>query len=296
MEDGLNEGGDNLSFTRVFERLEEREGVRVTHASVLGRIWANQKDFQRDVLVELARAHRNAYVDTVDAMAPVLAAVDLSSLEGRWAGARELGRIGCQLVLDANTSSPVWRAWMSVWALGPSASARGDDGVAEALVEGYQRVNQASTEMHAAMAGFLGFRPKPPMTIERYTTVVTALTEGCSVRDLLGAEGSRGIVRPTGPGGEPREWTLYGLALVALFADFFESRGHPRVPRGEGDRAGSIGRDHGRATGDSDVQLRRGAAGEPRRLRLLRPFPTARGQRRHPGGAPRAGGRALRLR
>lgn len=55
MEEGLDAGSGNLTFKRVFERVEERTGTRITNASVTNRVWENQADFQADVLVSIAR-------------------------------------------------------------------------------------------------------------------------------------------------------------------------------------------------------------------------------------------------
>jgi hypothetical protein len=35
-------------------------------------------------------------------------------------------------------------------------------------------------------------------------------------------EGMGGIMRATGPGGDEREWTLFGIGLEALARQFFE--------------------------------------------------------------------------
>jgi hypothetical protein len=51
---------------------------------------------------------------------------------------------------------------------------------------------------------------------------VAALTEGCVLRNRVDSMQMSGIMRPTGPGGELQEWTLFGLALEALAEKFFE--------------------------------------------------------------------------
>ena len=49
LEEGLGTGAEHLTFKRVFERLESTTGVRVTNASVIGRIWDSQDDFQTGI-------------------------------------------------------------------------------------------------------------------------------------------------------------------------------------------------------------------------------------------------------
>src|SRR5665213_329984 len=53
--EGLEAGSRNLTFKRVFDRVEAKSGLRITNASVIKRIWENQADFQADVLVTIAR-------------------------------------------------------------------------------------------------------------------------------------------------------------------------------------------------------------------------------------------------
>ena len=53
-DEGLETGSSNLTFKRVFDRIEARSGDRITNASVIRRIWDNQADFQTDVLVSIA--------------------------------------------------------------------------------------------------------------------------------------------------------------------------------------------------------------------------------------------------
>jgi hypothetical protein len=49
-----------------------------------------------------------------------------------------------------------------------------------------------------------------------------ALAEGCALRERVDVAGMRRVERPTGPGGSPQPWTLFGLAVVALMEQFTE--------------------------------------------------------------------------
>ena len=49
--EGLGVEPTTVTYQRVFDHLEEREGVRVTRASVHERIWDSQEHFQHDVLL-----------------------------------------------------------------------------------------------------------------------------------------------------------------------------------------------------------------------------------------------------
>ena len=54
-EEGLGAGGDSLTFKRVRERVEADTGIRITNASLIGRIWEDQFDYQTDVLATARR-------------------------------------------------------------------------------------------------------------------------------------------------------------------------------------------------------------------------------------------------
>ena len=46
VDDGISLGLGNITFKRVFDHLEAKSGVRVTHSSVIERIWKDQDDFR----------------------------------------------------------------------------------------------------------------------------------------------------------------------------------------------------------------------------------------------------------
>ena len=53
-EEGIETFMNNLTFKRVFDRVERDTGRHLTNASVIKRIWDNQADYQADVLVAVA--------------------------------------------------------------------------------------------------------------------------------------------------------------------------------------------------------------------------------------------------
>src|ERR1700734_1429918 len=55
-EEGLGIGAEELTFKRVFDRVEASTGKRLTNASVIRRVWTNQAEFQDDVLSAVAMA------------------------------------------------------------------------------------------------------------------------------------------------------------------------------------------------------------------------------------------------
>ena len=93
-EEGIETRSSNLTFKRVFDRVERDTGRHLTNASVIKRIWEDQSDYQADVLVSIAQDENRPEVGaTMAAVEDVLASTDLSSVEGRLRG-MSTGRCG----------------------------------------------------------------------------------------------------------------------------------------------------------------------------------------------------------
>ena len=91
-----------------------------------------------------------------------------------------------------------------------------------ALEQAYLVVTERMERIYQAAMDIVGFRVRSGLTIRQFTIAVAALTEGCVLRNRVDAGQMNGIMRPTGPGGQAQEWTLFGLALEALAEKFFE--------------------------------------------------------------------------
>ena len=76
-EEGIQTGSTNLTFKRVFDRVERDTGRRLSNASVIKRIWDNQADYQADVLVAIAHDEQRPEV------AETVAAVQAGAGHGR---------------------------------------------------------------------------------------------------------------------------------------------------------------------------------------------------------------------
>src|ERR1700722_8798350 len=78
-EQGLGTGAEALTFKRVFDRIEQQTGTRLTNASIIRRVWDNQADYQADVLAAVAADNADfEWERTFAAVAEVLEAADLS--------------------------------------------------------------------------------------------------------------------------------------------------------------------------------------------------------------------------
>jgi hypothetical protein len=223
LEEGLGTGAEHLTFKRVFERLEAESGVRVTNASVIGRIWASQEEFQLDVLCAIADDDIGIGLDdTVRAILPVLEHLDRSTLEGRSAGVRELCRIGGAANLDSLVGSRMWRTWVGVWALVMTGLSTPDHrSIETSLRLGYEHVTLDYEELYGGLVSHLGLTLRPPLTMRQFVVAAAAMGEGCALRDSVDTDSFRRIIRPTGPGGGDQEWTLFGIGLEALAEEFF---------------------------------------------------------------------------
>ena len=223
-EEGLGIGAGDVTFKRVFDRVAAHTGTRLTNASVIRRVWENQAEFQDDLLAAVALAGDGGgdRGETVEALAPVLAAVDRSTPAGRRAGLTQVCRVGGEASLRALADSRNWSLWVGVWVLavtGP-VSERGRR-IRRALLDGYVTTTEAWTELHGMLAHHLGFRVREPFTLLQFTVSVGALVEGCALREGA-APGGGVVVRPTGPGGAPEAWTLFGIGLEALAHQYLE--------------------------------------------------------------------------
>ena len=216
-------GASNLTFKRVFGRLEARTGVRLTNASVIGRVWANQVDFQADVLVTVAREEARRAEGMGQRSVSLLGAHDMTTPESRARALREVCRAEGNASSAAIDRSANWSLWINVVSmstsnLDPGAQAR----IKEALEMGYQAVTRFWSENFSVLAALLGLRLLPEWSIEQFAMAAIAFAEGCAIRELAG-DHIGVMVRPTGPDGGDQEWSLYAVGMEALVHQFFEA-------------------------------------------------------------------------
>jgi len=223
-EEGLGAGGDALTLKRVRERVEQDTGIRMTNASLIGRVWENQFDYQTDVLAAIAAdASTSEIQDTVNNVAPALARMDPHSEMSRRATMREVCRLSAAANTNALRESTDWSLWIGIWAItAVGAAPTRKQRIESALEQAYQEVTEHMEGIYQAGMDFVGYRIRNGLTVRQFTIAVAALAEGCALRDRVDSVLMNGIKRPTGPEGEEQEWTLFGVALEALAHEFFE--------------------------------------------------------------------------
>jgi hypothetical protein len=223
-EEGLGVGTDAVTFKRVFDRVEQDTGLRLTNASVIRRVWENQAEYQTDVLLDILSADDNTeeFNSTFGEVIPLMATFDLSTPETRWEALREVCRVGGKANISALRASNTWSLWIGIWALATAGEVdEHKRRIQTALLEGYESIAQLYLQTYAALAEFLGVRLQEGLTMRQLTVSVGALAEGCALRNRVDSD-MDGIMLPTGPGGEVQEWTLFGLGLDALAMRYLE--------------------------------------------------------------------------
>jgi len=222
-EEGIETASNNLTFKRVFDRVQKDTGRHLTNASVIKRIWENQADYQADVLVDIAHDEERPEVEqTLGAVQQVLGEVDLSTVEGRMRGMSELCRVAGATSRQVIAESSSWPLWISVVTIATTSSNPDQrDRMREALSEGYRSVTEFWGGIYGGLIAFLGLRMRDPRTLEQFALAVTSLAEGDSLRRHVVREAPT-FDLPTGTGGEMQEWTLYSVTLEALALQFFE--------------------------------------------------------------------------
>jgi len=223
-EEGPGTGAEVVTFKKAFERLENETGIRLTNASVIRRVWENQAEFQADLLVAIALDENQDEIDlTVGAVVPILTDADLTTVESRLAVMREACRVGGAANLQAMRQSENWPLWISVWGLARNAQPVAQrEKIRTALVHGYDAFNDRIEGAYRAITEMLGFRLREGLTLRQFTIAADCLGQGCGLRDQVDNTHMDGIIRATGPGGAPQEWTLFGIGFDSLVQQFFE--------------------------------------------------------------------------
>lgn len=223
-EEGIETTSTNLTFKRVFDRVEQDTGIRLTNAQVIRRVWENQAEFQVDVLVAIAMGDYDGDVDNALVhIRPVLASVDRSSPESRAKAMREICRVGGAVSAQALRQSSNLPSWIGVWALAASGESLDyRKKIEEAFLSGYETFTERIEGMYSALTSYLGFRLREGLTLHQFVIASDSLSQGYGLRDRIDNSVDETIVRASGPDGEMQEWTIFGVAFEGLFRQFFE--------------------------------------------------------------------------
>lgn len=217
LSEGLGTGAEHLSFKRVLSHLAAARGIRVTNASVIGRIWENQEEFQLDVVSSVAGIQGDEEVAvTLDAFLPVLGLIDTSTPERRRASLAELIRVSCDRYISAASTSLNAIQMALITYVAASKSSGADN----PLIESFRVINRRLTERYAEMYSIglqaCGWRVREPFTMYDVATLVSAVAEGILMHRLVDPGSFRPVVRPSPVAEGDVEWNQLGVTMDAL--------------------------------------------------------------------------------
>ncbi|HWE55545.1 MAG TPA: hypothetical protein VG435_08525 [Acidimicrobiales bacterium] len=222
-EEGLGSGAERLTFKRVFDRLNQDQGIRVSNASVIGRIWTNNRDFQSEVLTRVVGDENPEEIRfTMEAAAAVLGEADVSTLAGRRLGLSEICRRGGAAHTGALADSRTWHLFIGIWGnLASHPETEWDRRVLDAARATYENLSTTFDGIFRGIMDVFRLRLRPGLTVRDFTVAVTALAEGCAMRSRIDERAMPTLTRP-GPDGIEREWTLFSVGLEALVQQFYD--------------------------------------------------------------------------
>lgn len=223
-EEGLATGAERLTFKRVFDRVEDETGIRVTNASVIRRIWRDNEDYQGDVLgLAVSDDNTDELEAAVKKAEQVLKKADLSSMAGRRATVSELCRVAGGAHADALSQSRTWHLFVGAWGnIASRPEDQWDPRVTEAAQATYGALTARLADIVSSFMEVLGMRLRPGLTMEQFALAVVSLSEGCALRERIDPAATRKIRLPSGPGGKRQEWRLFAVGFEALVWHFME--------------------------------------------------------------------------
>ena len=222
-EEGLRTGAD-LTFKRVFARVEADTGIRLTNASVIRRVWIDQADFQSEIMARVVAGTNEVgqLGAALDLLAPLLVTFDLTTPGSRWAALVEITRLAGEVAIRSRVGTRNWELWVGVWVVTvTNPGNKSDPKLRQALADGLEETGEAWDQLFEAIMDRLGLRLRQGLTLRQLTESTGAMAAGYALRQASRDE-SQVFGRPTGPDGELQEWTLLGIGLEALAAQFLE--------------------------------------------------------------------------
>ena len=218
VKDGLANGAEHLTFKRVFDFLEESEHIRLTHASVIRRVFDSQEDYQTAVLKVIATRGAEDLTSAATAIVQeIILEADLSTPQLRRACLSEVVRVAGNTASEILRTSPMWRAWIGVWALSASGNqSTASQEIRDALSSTYEQIDLSAVNFYSQALTIFGARFKPGISLQSFTVAASSVIEGCSLRDLVDSSKVEPLELPTGPAGTLQTWSLQSVALMAL--------------------------------------------------------------------------------
>ena len=223
-QNGLGSGTENVTFKIIFDYLRETQNVTIHYASVMGRVWRDQKAFQEDLAATIAKMTLNGeeVTRTLDAMTRVLKKANRETLAGRWRAINRLCLKVGETSLEDLVDSSQWPIWVGIWATARSSTRDPSNIIQQGLLQGYEDLTNLYSASFEWIITSLGFQVKKGLTVRHLAVAITAMTEGCALRDTVAPKDMRNIQRPTGTNQRREKWTLLSIGLEAISIYFLE--------------------------------------------------------------------------
>ncbi|MBI2704531.1 MAG: hypothetical protein HYX32_04475 [Actinobacteria bacterium] len=227
LEEGMRCGLDHVTFPRVFDRVQEKTGRRVTRASVYDRLWTSQEEFQWEVLAHVIEDAGSIDQRTRRRVNRILAEADYASEAGRRAGLRDL----CQLAVEQHVIEASRRQHyrIAMAAVGAIASSEGNGPepphvkqVRESLTKYLERETDLYLELYGHIGFTLGFQMREPLELRHLVLAVGALGEGIALRLNFFPEYAQKIKVPAADGGADAVWSIAGVGVEAIAETMLE--------------------------------------------------------------------------
>ncbi len=218
--EGISIGLGNITFKRVFDHLEATSGVRVTHSSVIERIWRDQDEFHLaviDSVLNLTVPDDPLFERSIRRMIAVAETADRTIPEGRWEAMFEIARVGAADNLKLLQRYVWWPLWLNVWTwLATGEDGEGASDLRRAVRSNYRASDAIYEALYGGLMDYLGFRVKDGFTLHDMDTMFAWSAEGAAIRqrvdpDALKARRFRG-----------KMWTPLGLAFRGIVIQALE--------------------------------------------------------------------------
>ena len=221
LSEGLGSGAEHLSFKRVLSYVEATQGIRITNASIIGRVWKNQEEFQTDVIRSIVDQQVEEEVqDTSDALVAAMGRLDVSTPELRRASLGELIRVSSAQYLSSASTSTATIQMALVTYVAASESRHEDNPMVESFRATNERSTQRYIDLYQAGLDAVGWRIRSGLSLRDAAVAFSAFAEGTLMRQIVEPDAFVPIVQISLLDGREVEWTLLGLGMNSL-VDFF---------------------------------------------------------------------------
>lgn len=219
-------GFEDLTYALVFRHVAETRGEKVFRSSVHERIWANQREFQLDVVAAAARRPTTATFESfASSAAEFLDGADLSTPNDRRYVAREVIRLG----QNANWRTTYIDARYDLFRkIRQSASTLDPEDPELAVVAAaLEEEKEARLELYGNLISFgmeqVGLRVRPAYRLMQPSAEARIAEGAAAVVSGFGFDLSADMIElPTGPNGELRDWYPASFGVWAYLSTMLE--------------------------------------------------------------------------